>query len=63
MLVEKNKDRKGLSASEYFSNADITDLSDEELTELNDEKDMMIWLKKYNYYWGGYFFWVDPFLK
>ena len=42
------KNRKGLSAVEYSSNADITDLTDEELQELNDEKDMMIWLKKYN---------------
>ena len=40
--MEKNKNRKGLSVSEYFSNADITDLSDEKLKELNDEKDMMI---------------------
>ena len=39
---KKNKNRKGLSASEYFSNADITDLTDKELKELNDEKDMMI---------------------
>ena len=40
--MEKNKNRKGLSASEYFSNADITDLTDKELKELNDEKDMVI---------------------
>ena len=37
--MEKNKNRNGLSASEYFSNADITDLTDEELKELNDEED------------------------
>ena len=53
---KKNKNRKGLSASEYFSNADITDLTDKELKELNDEKDMMIWLKNHNYCWGWYFF-------
>ena len=40
--MEKNKNRKGLSASEYFSNADITYLTAEELQKLNDEKDMMI---------------------
>ena len=37
--MEKNKNRNGLSASEYFSNADITDLTNEELKELNDEED------------------------
>ena len=31
LLIEKNKNRKGLSASKYFYNADITDLTDEEL--------------------------------
>ena len=41
LLVEK-KYRKRLSASAYFSNADITDLTDKELKELNDEKDIMI---------------------
>ena len=40
---KKSKNWKGLSASDYFSNVDITDLTDEELQELNDEKDMMIW--------------------
>ena len=40
--MEKNKNRKGLSAGEYFSNADITDLAAKELQKLNDEKDM-IW--------------------
>ena len=39
---KRNRKRKGLSASEYFSNADITDLTDEELQELNDEKEMVI---------------------
>ena len=39
---KRNRQRKGLLASEYFSNADITDLTDEELQELNDEKEMMI---------------------
>ena len=38
----KKKYRQGLSASAYFSNADITDLTDEELKELNVEKDIMI---------------------
>ena len=33
---------KGLSASEYFFNADTTGLTDEELKELNNEKEMMI---------------------
>ena len=47
---KKNENRKGLSATEYVSNADITDLTDEELQEVNTEKDMMIWLKKYNYH-------------
>ena len=46
----KIKNRKELSASEYFSNANITDLTDEELNEWNDEKDMMNWLKEYNSY-------------
>ena len=41
-MEKQIKNRKGLSAVEYFSNADITDLTDEELQELNDEKDMMI---------------------
>ena len=45
-MVEKNKNRNGLSASEYFSNADITDLRDEELKELNDEEDDDL-IKKY----------------
>ena len=31
---KKNKNRKGLSASKYFSNADTSDLTDEELQEL-----------------------------
>ena len=39
---KKNKNKKRLSASEYFSNADTSDLTDEELQELNDEKDMII---------------------
>ena len=38
----KKKYRKRLSASAYFSNADITDLTGKELKELNDEKDIMI---------------------
>ena len=39
---KRNKNRKGLSASEQFSNADTSDLTDEELPELNDEKDKII---------------------
>ena len=39
---KKNKNKKRLSASEYFSNADTSDLTDEEQQELNDEKDMII---------------------
>ena len=39
---KKNENRKGLSAIEYVLNADITDLTDEELQEINNEKDMMI---------------------
>ena len=39
----EKKYRKRLSASAYFSNADITDLTGKELKELNDEKDIMIW--------------------
>ena len=39
---KKNENRKGLSAIEYVSNANITDLTDEELQEINNEKDMMI---------------------
>ena len=38
----KKKYRKRLSASAYFSNADITDLTGKELKELNDERDIMI---------------------
>ena len=44
---KRNRKRKGLSASEYFSNADTSDLTDEELQELNDEKEMMIWMHNY----------------
>ena len=39
---KRNRKRKGLSASEYFFNADTADLTDEELKELNNEKEMMI---------------------
>ena len=38
----KKNNRKRLSAREYFSNADTSHLTDEELQELNDEKDTMI---------------------
>ena len=41
-MEKQIKNRKGLSAVAYFSNADITDLTDKELQELNDEEDMMI---------------------
>ena len=37
LLVEKIKIENG------FSNVDTSDLTDEELQELNDEKYMMIW--------------------
>ena len=40
---KRNKNRKGLSASEIFFNADTSDLTDEELQELNDKKDVIIW--------------------
>ena len=40
--MEKIKNRKGLPASDYFSSADITHLTNEEFQELNEEKDMMI---------------------
>ena len=46
----KKNNRKRLSAREYFSNADTSHLTDEELQELNDEKDTMIWFKIYNCY-------------
>ena len=39
---KRNRKRKGLSASEYFFNADTADLTDEELKELNNEKEMII---------------------
>ena len=39
---KRNKNRKGLSASEFFFNADTSDLTDEELQELNDKKDVII---------------------
>ena len=39
---KRNKNRKWLSTTEYFSSDDTTDLTDEELHELNDEKDMML---------------------
>ena len=39
---KRNRKRKGLSASEYFFNADTEDLTDEELDELNNEKEKMI---------------------
>ena len=39
---KRNKNRKWLSATEYFSIDDTTDLTNEELLELNDEKDMML---------------------
>ena len=54
LIGGKNKNRKGLSASEYFSNVDTSDLT--ELQELNDEKDMMTWLKKYNCYQHHFLF-------
>ena len=31
---KRNRKRKGLSASEYFSNADTSDLTDEELQRI-----------------------------
>ena len=34
LFVDKNKNRKGLSASEYFSNAVITDLTDKEFKKI-----------------------------
>ena len=46
--------KKGLSASEYFFNADAADLTDEELEELNNKKEMMIWI--HNYLWVVLFF-------
>ena len=45
ILWKRNKNRKGLFACEYYANADISDLTDEELKELNEEKEMMIWYK------------------
>ena len=38
---KRNRRRKGLSANEYFSDADTTHLTSEDLQELNDEKEMM----------------------
>ena len=40
--MEKKQEKKGLSASEYFFNGDTADLTDEELEELNNEKEMLI---------------------
>ena len=34
----RNRKKKGLSASEYFFNADTADLTDEELEDWNNEK-------------------------
>ena len=42
VLWKRNRKRTGLSTSEYFFNADTTDLTDEELQELNDDKEMII---------------------
>ena len=39
---KRNRKRKGLSASEFFSNAGTSDLTGKELQELNDEKETMI---------------------
>ena len=39
---KRNRKRKGLLASECFFNSDTADLTDEELEELNNEKEMMI---------------------
>ena len=39
---KRNRKRKGLSTSGYFSNVETSDLIEEELQELNDEKEMMI---------------------
>ena len=41
-MEKKQEKKKGLSASEYFFNADTADLTDEELEELSNEKEMMI---------------------
>ena len=38
---------KGLSASESFFKADTSDLTDEQLQELNDDKEMMISMHNY----------------
>ena len=35
---KRDRKRKGLSASEYFFDADAVDLTDEKLEELNDNK-------------------------
>ena len=52
--MEKKQEKKGLSASEYFFNGDTADLTDEELEELNNEKEMLIWI--HNYLWVVLFF-------
>ena len=39
---KRNRKRKGLSASEYFFNADTADLTAGKLEELNNEKETMI---------------------
>ena len=51
---KRNRKKKGLSASEYFFNGDTADLTDEELEELNNEKEMLIWI--HNYLWVVLFF-------
>ena len=58
----KNKNRKGFSAVEYFSNADVTVLTDKEFKKFNEEKDMMILFKKYNCY-QHIFYLSKPLIK
>ena len=39
---KRNKNREGLSAREYFSNADTSDLTYDQLQELNKEIELMM---------------------
>ena len=53
--MDKNKNRKGLSASEFFSNAGITDLTDKELKKIK-------WWKKWWFeciFIYGWCFYID----
>ena len=57
-LVERNKKRKGLSVSKYFSDADTTDLTYEELQQLT----CTLIISYGRYFYMLNFNWLNSFL-